>query len=1023
MKVIRIADPDQVRPLHVVLACLVVVVLAGNCLLTSGGQREVLHDGAVDWSPNSSLRAVVELLNLGFTQTTSKGVEIKSLVFGVGSALAMMALAVALGIRPSAGEQAPIDDAGAGYSPDETGEDEQLDPAELAVPGGAIGGVRHKAHISPLMAAQFMMLTFGLWSLASFLWSNAPDFALAGGILLAIQLMWAFAIGLGLNRIAARSCAYALLVVCVVTALLALWYHDERNPTLRASYPVGNPLFLAACLIPGILIGVGVAIGCIQTCVRRWGAKYLIGILAALVAIAVLLWTFKLTGARGPAVGLLAGAGGMALFALRGRGRKIAGTIMVVVLVVALLYVYSQRESFSATGRSATIRLRLFAWSYGFDLGAEAPVLGRGQGGFVLAGDASAAGDDVLSDPLALEARVAHAHNEWLETWCDLGSIGLVVVLAALGLTFWAGARAVKRMPTPSLRWSLIALLSSLLGLVVEEGVGVGLRLPGVPAVYFTVIGLIWALSATGRPRWIEVLQASAWRRLPAFIVPAGLGVAALVASVLDFRAARAFHDVPERLAQLEFDQALELADSARRHQLAPQARLDATHRLCATYLGIARSLQVDALRLVEEAAAADPPDERRLARAQESETRALGYVRAGFSELSELLKKSPSSWGSGILEQGFYVVLAEFDRAAGRPEKVQANLNAAAEALKRELRRRPFDPGLALMFVGVAGPGTEIGSLFEVFARPLRHMQIPPQYFDFLREVLGSPEFAEAFTTVHGVAQAVSADQVVEQWAEPWAPEILRLAAVIWFMQGQFAQSEAELEQAAELYDVLYASAPMGAASCYAELADSRFYGNPASPGGAIEAARKAVELAPDSESGRHIAAAVRSRMATYQLAAGEEESARQLLGSLVEEVAPAVLDAEIGRRYSMLAHSASQGDSPPRSVATWVERALVLNAEHEMGWEAGESVRVLSLALQMGADMRIVAAFVDRVLAERPDSVPHQALRDELRAAMGPTTQPAATQPAATQPAAMPEAGEGPASRPAGPETSPSR
>ena len=45
------------------------------------------------------------------------------------------------------------------------------------------------------------------------------------------------------------------------------------------------------------------------------------------------------------------------------------------------------------------------------------------------------------------------------------------------------------------------------------------------------------------------------------------------------------------------------------------------------------------------------------------------------------------SSWGSGMLEQGFYVVLADFDQAGGRADQAQANLNAATEALKRELK------------------------------------------------------------------------------------------------------------------------------------------------------------------------------------------------------------------------------------------------------------------------------------------------------------------------------------------------
>ena len=85
MKIVRISDPDQIKPLHVAMVLLVAVTLAGSCLLTSGAHREILHDGQVEWGPDSPLRALVSVLNLQFTQTTSKGVEIKSLVFGLGS--------------------------------------------------------------------------------------------------------------------------------------------------------------------------------------------------------------------------------------------------------------------------------------------------------------------------------------------------------------------------------------------------------------------------------------------------------------------------------------------------------------------------------------------------------------------------------------------------------------------------------------------------------------------------------------------------------------------------------------------------------------------------------------------------------------------------------------------------------------------------------------------------------------------------------------------------------------------------
>ena len=255
MKVLRISDPDRITPLHVVLVCVVVATLAGSCLLTSGPHRDVLHDGAVNWGADSVLRAVIEVLNLGFAQTTAKGVAVKSLVFSIGTALAMLTLALALSVRPRSGDEDTADDL--------TIIEERLPPADIAADRSG------KSHVATLVAAQLMMLAYGLWALLSSTWATAPDFALGGGVLLAVSLVWTFALGLGLNRMAARVCCYALVMACTATAGLAVWYHLERNPTLRASHPIGNPVFLAACLIPGIIVAAGLAVAGVQRLIRH----------------------------------------------------------------------------------------------------------------------------------------------------------------------------------------------------------------------------------------------------------------------------------------------------------------------------------------------------------------------------------------------------------------------------------------------------------------------------------------------------------------------------------------------------------------------------------------------------------------------------------------------------------------------------------------------------------------------------------------------------------------------------------
>ena len=341
-------DREPLGPAQVVMVVVVLATLAGVFLLTSGEHQRILHDGQVSWVEGSWLRAMVEVLNLQFTQTTAKGVAIKSLVFGGGVALALMVLAFALGTPPRPGTE-----------PVETEPDSPPDPAdnpslaaELVEEGDPVhlpNPPQPRRHLTMTTAAQLLLLLFGLWSLASYWWAPAKATALGGSTLLAIQLCWAFALALVLNRSSARIVAYGLVVALVATAALTIWYYDERNPTLRASYPIGNPLFLAACLIPGILLALTMVVAAIVAWLRRTGpvaVKIVLIVVLGLIAVLVMGWAFYLTDSRGPAFGLLAGVGGLILFAMP-KSRRLPVTVLLIGALVAVLAIlYSQRDQY-----------------------------------------------------------------------------------------------------------------------------------------------------------------------------------------------------------------------------------------------------------------------------------------------------------------------------------------------------------------------------------------------------------------------------------------------------------------------------------------------------------------------------------------------------------------------------------------------------------------------------------------------------------------------------------------------------
>lgn len=461
MKVLRITKPDAIRPLHVVMICLVAMTVAGGSLLLSAAESQTLVDGAIEWHQESPLRAVVQLLCLNYQVPTVHAGSIKNYILGIGAGLAILSLSVAIVVRGRIGDE-------------EAASDDAL-PAPPGPAESETQPVLHKPQIAPLAAAQALVGLYLLWSFASSRWSLAPELAVGGSILLTIQFLWAFGIGNGLSPSAARFASRVIVAVVAVTSIVAVWYYYGRNPTLRAKFPFGNPNFLSACLIPGILLVAALICENIARAVKTREIKSFGLIAVALPTLAVSLTAFYLAGSRGAAVGLVIGLLAMAFFGLRGRMKLVPAVLVVCLALGGLVYSSGAADAFSPTGRGTTIRLRTYAWSYAWRMFNEKPITGHGQSGFALTGDSYAV-NDVLDNPLVFQSRIAHAHNEWLEIMADLGSVGIVLIAAALLLTLRAGAAALAASPPRGERWALLGLMGALVGLVVEEAFGVGLR-------------------------------------------------------------------------------------------------------------------------------------------------------------------------------------------------------------------------------------------------------------------------------------------------------------------------------------------------------------------------------------------------------------------------------------------------------------------------------------------------------------------------------------------------------------------
>ena len=980
MSVVRVVNRDAVRPVHVVMVCLLGATLAGNCLLTCG--PNALLEGATDWAEESGLRAIVHVLNLNYTQTTALGVEIKSLVFGIGAALGAIVFGLMLAVRPPSQEETAAEDTVLEES------------TEQPVAGGII-----RRPIPPLAAAQVLAALYVLWSFASCKWSTAPDLALGGSTLLAFGVVWALVVGRCLNRRTATVGGCVLVVVCAATAALAIAYYDERNPTRRASYPLGNPLFLAACLVPGVLLCVGLVGAAVQSLARRLRTGQLLVIAVCLAAAVLTIWAIHLTGSRS---GVIAGACGLvalSFFMLRGPA-KIAvavGSVLLGVLGI-WLYVWPQFSTSSATGRDASLRVRAYAWSYAVELIDEAKILGHGQGGFAQYGDGYASlNGDVLHDPLALDHRIAHAHNEWLEVWADLGLVGFMLVVGTLCSTLWAGMVAMRAPSPPYRRWVLAALMASLVALIVEQSADVALRIAGLPALFYSVVGLIWALSRPPRPAGGSRFGQSLMARRTGGLGAVAIGLSLLLAALLDFDSARAEYGADLALGERSFDKAVALAEQSSHRRLSPSRRLEAMERLCRIHIYIAREFQTSSLDRAQRARATDPPDGRLLNLAEQDRALSERHIAAARRAWKELWRRSPNYFGLGWLEFRLYQLGGVFAELDGDEQQAEDKLEKAVEALVRELRRQPYDPLVAISYVELVGGSRPLADRLALLARPLRLTAIPPEYSGYLWELANTPTIDREFGPMNWDGCA----SVFEQGDanDLFFPEKLRLAANVHFLRDAYARAADAARGALLWYDWVAPGPWTGRSACRYELAEYTFFLDPSQWRESVAQAERAIEALPSSTPGRRMERMIRDRLIDFHLAGEDEETATELVRQLNEMFSEARVRAELGRRYAFLAKSLirRRRSALPEGFNRWVDRAVQLAPQEELAWrlkaqlayddgEVGRAVEHLQRALSLGAEPPVVYAFVNLALAEHPENADLQGLASDLQAVLHP-------------------------------------
>jgi len=214
-----------------ILLVTVALTLAGVCWLISSSQGA--EAGHIPWRSGSLLRAVTTLMALNFEYPTPRGVEVKWLIQSLGAAVGLLVATTAWYVRRQ--DQNYI----------------EATPTTDTRPADGPRGLRHRP---PWDLAQLLLLGFTGWMFLSAVWSPWPEAARGEGVRQLIFVVWAVALGRTLGRRGVRQSAMIMVVVLAFTAVIGIWYYYERNPQQRLKFPIGNPIFMAACLLPGITL-------------------------------------------------------------------------------------------------------------------------------------------------------------------------------------------------------------------------------------------------------------------------------------------------------------------------------------------------------------------------------------------------------------------------------------------------------------------------------------------------------------------------------------------------------------------------------------------------------------------------------------------------------------------------------------------------------------------------------------------------------------------------------------------------
>jgi putative inorganic carbon (hco3(-)) transporter len=234
----------------------------------------------------------------------------------------------------------------------------------------------------------------------------------------------------------------AFVIGAAVSAAAGMGGLTHPDQTLastgRLSGGVTDPNYLAAVLVPGIILSLFLALTLEST-----RSRLLVGLCGLISTVGLFL-----TQSRGGVIALAVAAVGA--IAIAGRLRRQIVVVLLVIAAFASMYLFlvappqslSRITSFTAAGASGTGRTDL--WTVAAKTFERHPFFGVGAGNFTVVEQRYAVGlnRDLPRADLVVQAH-EQVHNTYLHVASELGAVGLGLFLVTLGIAFRACRRAI----------------------------------------------------------------------------------------------------------------------------------------------------------------------------------------------------------------------------------------------------------------------------------------------------------------------------------------------------------------------------------------------------------------------------------------------------------------------------------------------------------------------------------------------------------------------------------------------------